>query len=131
MMTTEQLLKSQRDDYRERLGAACKEVFELEEKVKLLTTERDGYFSEMERMQRGWGAANQEVLRLENHTEDLKKVAVTNLTTAVALVCPEPSRVEIAAMIMAGGVTGEYGMQALVYADMLIAAAKKPIKFNL
>ena len=124
-MTTEQLLKSQRDDYRERLGAACKEVFELEEKVKLLTTERDGYFSEMERMQRGWGAANQEVLRLENYTEDLKKAAITNLTAAVALVRPEPSRLEIAAMIMAGGVTGEYGRQALVYADMLIAEAKK------
>jgi hypothetical protein len=48
-----------------------------------------------------------------------------------AQVRPEPSRLEIAAMIMAGGVTGEYGMQALVYADMLIAAAKKPMKFNL
>jgi hypothetical protein len=43
---------------------------------------------------------------------------------------PEPSRLEIAAMIMAGGVTGEYGMQALVYADMLIAAAKKPMKLS-
>jgi hypothetical protein len=33
-------------------------------------------------------------------------------------------------MIMAGGVTGEYGRQALVYADMLIAAAKKPMKLS-
>jgi chromosome segregation ATPase len=124
------LLAGQRDDYRERLGAACKEIFELEAKVKLLTTERDGYFSEMERMQRGWNGANQEVLRLEDHIEDLKKAAITNLTAAVALVRPEPSRLEIAAMIMAGGVTGEYGRQALVYADMLIAAAKKPMKLS-
>ena len=57
------LLAGQRNDYRERLGAACKHVFELEEKVKLLTT---------------------------------------NLTAAVALVRPEPSRLEIAAMLKAG-----------------------------
>jgi hypothetical protein len=119
------LLAIQRDDYRERLGVAAKDVFELEAKVKLLTTERDGYFSEMERMQRGWNGANQEVLRLENHTEDLKKVAVANLTAAVALVRPEPSRLEIAAMIMAGGVTGSYGRDALCYADCLIAEEKK------
>ena len=48
-----------------------------------------------------------------------------------AQVRPEPSRLEIAAMIMAGGVTGEYGMEALVYADMLIKASKKPLKYNL
>jgi predicted metal-dependent hydrolase len=60
----------------------------------------------------------------------LKLVAGMNEAKA-AQVRPEPSRLEIAAMIMAGGVTGEYGMQALVYADMLIAAAKKPMKFNL
>ena len=126
MMTTEQLLKSQRDDYRERLGAACKEVFELEEKVKLLTTERDGYFSEMERMQRGWGAANQEVLRLQDHIEDLKKAAFTNLPATVAPVRPEPSRLEIAAMLMAGGITAGAGYDALRYADFLIAQAKQP-----
>ena len=60
----------------------------------------------------------------------LKLVANMNEAKA-AQVRPEPSRLEIAAMIMAGGVTGEYGRQALVYADMLIAASKKPIKFNL
>lgn len=48
-----------------------------------------------------------------------------------AQVRPEPSRLEIAAMIMAGGVDGDYGMEALVYADMLIKAAKKPLKYNL
>ena len=57
---------------------------------------------------------------------------VTGMNEAkAAQVRPEPSRLEIAAMIMAGGKTGEYGMEALVYADMLIAAAKKPMKFNL
>jgi hypothetical protein len=60
----------------------------------------------------------------------LKLVAGMNEAKA-AQVRPEPSRLEIAAMIMAGGVTGEYGMEALVYADMLIKAAKKPLKFNL
>ena len=55
----------------------------------------------------------------------LKLVAGMNEAKA-AQVRPEPSRLEIAAMLMAGGrVTGEYGMQALVYADMLIAEAKK------
>jgi len=60
----------------------------------------------------------------------LKLVAGMNEAKA-AQVRPEPSRLEIAAMIMAGGVTGEYGMEALVYADMLIKAAKKPLKYNL
>jgi hypothetical protein len=60
----------------------------------------------------------------------LKLIAGMNEAKA-AQVRPEPSRLEIAAMIMAGGVTGEYGMQALVYADILIAAAKKPMKYNL
>jgi len=128
------LLAGQRDDYRERLGVAAKEVFELEAKVKLLTTERDGYFDEMERMQRGWGAANQEVLRLENHIEDLKKAAITNLTAAVALVRPEPSRLEIAAQLVAGRfsnttyvtkVSGDWIKYALDGADALIAAAKE------
>lgn len=60
----------------------------------------------------------------------LKLVAGMNEAKA-AQVRPEPSRLEIAAMIMAGGVTGEYGMEALVYADMLIKAAKNPLKYNL
>jgi hypothetical protein len=124
------LLAGQRNDYRERLGAACKEIFELEAKVKLLTAERDGYFSEMERMQMGWGAANQEVLRLENHTEDLKRAAITNLTATVALVRPEPCRLEIAAIVLTGsyGNSGSYQDLAkigLKQADCLIAEAKK------
>lgn len=60
----------------------------------------------------------------------LKLIAGMNEAKA-AQVRPEPSRLEIAAMIMAGGVDGEYGMEALVYADMLIKAAKKPLKYNL
>jgi len=124
------LLAGQRDDYRERLGVAAKEVFELEAKVKLLTTERDGYFSEMERMQRGWNGANQEVLRLEDHLEDLKRAAITNLTAAVALVRPEPSRLEIAAIILTGsyGNSGAYKDLAIIglkQADALIAASKE------
>jgi chromosome segregation ATPase len=119
------LIAGQRDDYRERLGVAAKEVFDLEAKVKLLTTERDGYFSEMERMQRGWGAANQEVLRLEDHIEDLKKAAITNLTAAVALVRPEPSRLEIAALLMANDRNYDGPTMALKRADALIAAAKE------
>ena len=59
----------------------------------------------------------------------LELVAGMNEAKA-AQVKPEPSRLEIAAMIMAGGKTGEYGMEALVYADMLIAAAKKPMKLS-
>ncbi len=118
------ILQDQRDDYRERLGVAAKEVFELEAKVKLLTKERDGYFSEMERMQRGWGAANQEVLRLEDHTEDLKKAAITNLTAAVALVRPQPSRLEIAAMFFAGG-TEQTITDAFLAAEELIEHARK------
>jgi len=117
------LLAGQRNDYRERLGAACKEIFELEAKVKLLTIERDGYFSEMERMQRGWNGANQEVLRLEDHIEDLKKAAITNLSAAVALVRPEPSRLEIAAMLMASEWCLNVEM-ALEQTDLLIEAAK-------
>jgi archaellum component FlaC len=120
-----ELLASQRDDYRERLGAAAKEVFELKAEVKLLTTERDGYFSEMERMQKGWGAANQEIARLEDHIEDLKKAAMTNLTAAVALVRPEPSRLEIAAMLLANDRAYEGPTMALKRADALMAAAKE------
>ena len=60
----------------------------------------------------------------------LKLIAGMNEAKA-AQVRPEPSRLEIAAMIMAGGVTGDYGMEALVYADMLIKASKKPLKYNL
>ncbi len=131
------ILRDQRDDYRERLGAACKEVFDLEAKVKLLTTERDGYFSEMERMQKGWGASNQEMARLEDHIEDLKKAAMTNLTAAVALVRPEPTRLEIAAQLVAGRfsnttyvtkVSGDWIKYALDGADALIAAAKEVAK---
>lgn len=59
----------------------------------------------------------------------LKLVAGMNEAKA-AQVRPEPSRLEIAAMIMAGGKTGEYGMEALVYADMLIAAAKNLMKLS-
>jgi hypothetical protein len=119
------ILKDQRDDYRERLGVAAKEVFDLEAKVKLLTTERDGYFSEMERMQRGWNGANQEVLRLEDHLEDLKKAAITNLTAAVALVRPELSRLEIAALLLANDRAYEGPTMALKRADALIVAAKE------
>ena len=127
------IIVNQRDDYRERLGAAGKEVFDLEAKVKLLTTERDGYFSEMERMQKGWGASNQEIARLEDHIEDLKKVAMTNLTAAVALVRPEPSRLEIAAMLYkgmlsSGYVWGDPEKTALRQADALIAASKEVAK---
>jgi chromosome segregation ATPase len=122
------LLTDQRNDYRERLGAACKEVFELEAKVKLLTKERDGYFSEMERMQRGWGSANQEIARLEDHVEDLQKAAITNLTAAVALVRPEPSRLEVAAMLLANDRAYEGPTMALKRADALIAAAKEVTK---
>ena len=60
----------------------------------------------------------------------LKLIAGMNEAKA-AQVRPEPSRLEIAAMLMAGGVTGEYGMEALVDADMLIKASKKPLKYNL
>lgn len=60
----------------------------------------------------------------------LKLVAGMNEAKA-AQVRPEPSRLEIAAMIMAGGATGDYGMEALVYADTLIKASKKPLKYNL
>jgi chromosome segregation ATPase len=122
------ILQNQRDDCRERLGVAAKEVFDLEAKVKLLTTERDGYFSEMERMQRGWNGANQEVLRLEDHLEDLKKAAITNLTAAVALIRPEPSRLEIAAMFLANDRAYEGPTMALKRADALIAAAKEVTK---
>jgi hypothetical protein len=99
-------------------------IIELEAKVKLLTIERDGYFSEMERMQRGWNGANQEVLRLEDHIEDLKKAAITNLTAAVALVRPEPSRLEIAAMIFADG-TEQTITDAFLAAEELIEHARK------
>lgn len=59
----------------------------------------------------------------------LKLVAGMNEAKA-AQVRPEPSRLEIAAMMMAGGMTDDYGMEALVNADMLIKAAKKPLKYN-
>ena len=128
------ILADQRDDYRERLGVAAKEAFEAQAKVELLTKERDGYFAEMERMQRGWGAANQEVIRLEDHIEDLKKAALTNLTAAVSLVRPEPSRLEIAAMLKAGWFCNFDNPDALAcprpkwwieQADALIAAARE------
>ena len=54
----------------------------------------------------------------------LKLVAGMNEAKA-AQVRPEPSRLEIAAMLMAGGITGSYGRDALCYADCLIAEAKK------
>ena len=60
----------------------------------------------------------------------LKLVAGMNEAKA-AQVRPEPSRLEIAAMLMAGGMTDDYGMEALVNADMLIKASKKPLKYNL
>lgn len=101
------LLQGQRDHYRERLGAAAKEVFEL--KAELLTKER--------------------------HIEDLQKAAVTNLTAAVALVRPEPSRLEIAAMLLQGALANPstegsliHHYRALDQADALIAAAKEVTK---
>lgn len=103
------VLAIQRDDYRERLGVAAKEVFEL--KAELLAKER--------------------------YIEDLKKAAVTNLTAAVALVRPEPSRLEIAAQLVAGRfsnttyvtkVSGDWIKYALDGADALIAAAKEATK---
>jgi len=103
------LLAIQRDDYRERLGVAAKEVFEL--KAELLTKGR--------------------------HIEDLQKAAITNLTAAVALVRPEPSRLEIAAQLVAGRfsdtvfvteVKGTWIKYALDGADALIAAAKEVAK---
>ncbi len=100
------VLAIQRDDYRERLGVAAKEVFEL--KAELSTKER--------------------------HIEDLQKAAVTNLTAAVALVRPEPSRLEIAAILLgaqpppqAGSFNGQ-AEHALRRADALIAAAKEVTK---
>lgn len=60
----------------------------------------------------------------------LKLIADMNEAKA-AQVRPEPSRLEIAAMLMAGGMTDDYAMEALVNADMLIKAAKKPLKYNL
>jgi DNA repair exonuclease SbcCD ATPase subunit len=103
------LLQEQRDHYRERLGVAAKEVFEL--KAELLTKER--------------------------HIEDLQKAAVTNLTATVALVRPEPSRLEIAAQLVAGRfanttfvtkISGDWIKYALDGADALIAAAKEVAK---
>jgi hypothetical protein len=96
------ILQDQRDHYRERLGAAAKEVFKL--KADLLTKER--------------------------HIEDFQKAAISNLTATVALVRPEPSRLEIAAMILASSCShpdrnfGGGTIWALEYADALIAAAK-------
>lgn len=96
------LLKEQRDHYRERLGAAAKEVFEL--KAELLTKER--------------------------HIEDLQKAAVTNLTAAVALVRPEPSRLEIAALLASGlNPCWNFSVEALFHrTDAIIAAAKEVTK---
>lgn len=54
----------------------------------------------------------------------LKLIAGMNEAKA-AQVRPEPSRLEIAAMLMAGGITGSYGRDALCYADCLISEAKK------
>ena len=70
------------------------------------------------------GLAAKEVLRLEDHIEDLKKAAITNLTAAVALVRPEPSRLEIAAMIFAGG-TEQTITDAFLAAEELIEHARK------
>lgn len=55
----------------------------------------------------------------------LKLVASMNEAKA-AQVRPEPSRLEIAAMLMAGGITAGHGYEALRYADFLIAQAKQP-----
>ena len=54
----------------------------------------------------------------------LKLVAGMNKAKA-AEVRPEPSRLEIAAMLMAAGNTRGYGKDALCQADCLIAEAKK------
>jgi hypothetical protein len=63
-------------------------------------------------------------------TQQMLQLIVGMNEAKAAQVRPEPSRLEIAAMLMAGGITGEYGRDALVYADMLIAAAKKPLKLR-
>lgn len=63
-------------------------------------------------------------------TQQMLQLIVGLNEAKAAQVRPEPSRLEIAAMMMAGGMTDDYGMKALVYADMLIAAAKKPMKLS-
>ena len=55
----------------------------------------------------------------------LKLIAGMNEAKA-AQVRPEPSRLEIAAMLMAGGITAGAGYDALRYTDLLIAQAKQP-----
>ena len=72
-----------------------------------------------------------EMVNPEDLSQQMLKLVAGMNEAKAAQVRPEPSRLEIAAMIYAGGATGDYGMEALVYADMLIKASKKPLKFNL
>lgn len=94
------ILRDQRDDYRERLGASIKETQE----------------------------ARAEVKRLEIINKEVLQANYTMGTT-----CPEPSRLEIAAIILTGsyGNAGSYQDLAkigLKQADALIAAAREVTK---
>jgi chromosome segregation ATPase len=95
------ILKDQRDSYRDRLCASIKETQEAH--------------AEVERVKKALHDALAEISRLEKMTPVISHSATR----------PDPSRLEIAAMIMAGGVTGSCGRDALCYADALIAESKK------
>jgi hypothetical protein len=68
--------------------------------------------------------------KLEKESDETR-AEIDRLTTELihanpAQIRPEPSRLEIAAMLMAGGITAGAGYDALRYADFLIAQAKQP-----
>jgi predicted metal-dependent hydrolase len=66
-----------------------------------------------------------EMVNPDDLSQQLLKLVANMNEAKAAQVRPEPSRLEIAAMIMAGGITGSYGRDALCYADCLIGEAKK------
>jgi len=134
------ILRDQRDDYRERLGAACKEVSDLEAKVKLLTKERDkerANFEVLRKDSNKWHMQErddywEEVFRMRSQIDGWRtrcEIAEQNCKPFLQ-VRPDPSRLEIAAMFVAHAI-GSIEMsfkEALEAADALIAASREVAK---
>jgi len=128
--------RKERDDYRERLVAACKEVFDLEAKVKLLTKERDKERANFELLRKNsnkWHMEDrddywEEVFRMRSQIDGWRtrcEIAEQSCKP-FSQVRPEPSRLEIAAMLFAGGAV--HIDEVFRDVDALIAAAKeKPV----
>ena len=133
-MTDQEIVIKQREYYRELLGDSCKEITRLEQELSDSTNHYNKIINDLR-------AELEQVKR-----ESVKAVTVSfpgmprsgggggggacgndHLSDATKMIRPEPSRLEIAAMLLAG-ISAASAKVALDQADALIAAAKEVTK---